>query len=235
MPAPPRDLGHIPGPVYIPQVVAVRLIWQAPNLKFFSNVLHGKFTGTTLGATQSAVNNLFSAILTAFTSSALSTMLHQQTKLSQLGVRDLTFDTTTNSGFGEVKSNIPGLAGAGPGADAALPANVAFAVTLGTGHSHQANRGRVYLGGFTASADQGTGIAVNALVLDAPAFIVAVQTAMAAYTPPLVLCIAHPARQAYTSPRTGIAYPARQAGSVPVSNITARDAIWDTQRLRVRP
>jgi hypothetical protein len=235
MAAPPRDLGHIPGPVYIPQVAAVRIIWRLPNTKLATNVLHGKFTGTTLGATQAAVNALFTAITSAFTSSLIQNVMHHDLVLQQIGVRDLTFDTTTNSGFGEIKSTLAGASGGAGGSSTALPSNVAFAVTLGSGHSHQANRGRVFLPGFDVTADQGDGFASPSVVSDAPLFIQDIQSAMASFTPSLVMCIAHPARQAYTSPRTGISYPARAAGSIPVSNISARDNVWDTQRLRVRP
>ena len=143
-----------------------RLIWKNPNGKFVSNVLHGKFTGTTLGATQASVNTLAAAINSAFTASAFSNVVHRDCQLYQIGLRDLTFDSATNSGFGEIKSTAGGPNGAAGPTTAALPMQVAFCVSLQTGHSHQANRGRVYLTGFDSTADQGDGTATPAVVKD---------------------------------------------------------------------
>jgi hypothetical protein len=44
--------------------------------------------------------------------------------------------------------------------------------------------------------------------------------------------IAHPARQAYTSPATGRHFDARPAGTVPIVTVLVRDNHWDSQRRR---
>jgi hypothetical protein len=68
----------------------------------------------------------------------------------------------------------------------------------------------------------------------AVAFIQAIDDFLSATTYGWPLCVGHPARQEYTSERTGTVHPARAAGTVDVVNILRRDLVWDTQRLRNR-
>ncbi len=219
------DPGHIAGPIFIPNVAAIRLMWDLPNGKRANNVLHGSFSSGPPN-TQTAVNNLYTAFSTALTASGLIAALVPSTEFVAVGVRDLT-EITTGIGHGEIVSNLPSTPGTATGD--ALPPSVSFVVSLKTGLRGQANRGRVYLGGFAESANEPGGIASDAAKNAAVDFIGRIQTAMNAAG--LVLCLAHPSRAAYTG-STGTNHPARGAGSVPVTSITALNNVWDSTRLR---
>jgi hypothetical protein len=107
---------------------------------------------------------------------------------------------------------------------------VSFVVSLKTGLAGQANRGRVYLTGFTETNNQPGGIASDAVKNACVAFMGDVNSAFTAIAHPL--CIAHPRRAGYTSATTGRVFPERAPGSVPVISIAALNNIWDSTRLR---
>lgn len=225
---PSEDQGHIPGPVYIPNCIAVRLHWRLPNQKTAFNVLHARYASVPT-FTQASLNSLFSAITASFVSTGLTGNLDTQTRLVAVGLRDMRQDSVSGSGFSEVTSNNAGVDGSGAGPAGPLPHQTAFVVTLRTGFSGQANRGRVYIPGFHASADDGTGRATEAAALNCVEFITGVQAALNAQS--FTLAIGKPARQEYTG-ATGVVHPARPASTATVQTITYRDLVWDTQRLR---
>jgi len=221
-----QDPGHIPGPVFIPGVAAIRLIWLLPNGKSASNILHGHYTSSPPN-TQTAVNTLYTAVTTAFTASGLAAAVVGTAELTGVGVRDLA-ESSPGVGLGEIVSSLSAVTGSATGD--ALPANVSFVVSLKTGLSRQANRGRVYLPGFAESANQPGGVASDAAKNAAVDFIGRINsTALPASGMSLV--IAHPARAGYTG-STGTNHPARSAGFVTVTSILALNNVWDSTRLR---
>jgi len=222
-----EDPGHIKGPVYIPNCLAVRLVWTLPNGKTANNILHARYSAPPT-FTQAAVNTLFTAITNAFTSSGIRTHLDTETTLAHVGVRDMRKDDTTGFGFGEWLSDNAGVAGSA-GGGAPLPAQTAFVVSLKTGLSRQANRGRVYIPGFNTAAQGTDGNASDQCAIDCVDFVVGVKDALTAAS--YQMCIAHPARQAYNN-GAGVDYPARPAGTVLVVSAVALNKVFDTQRLR---
>lgn len=236
MPGPVQDPGKIKGPVYIPNCVAIRLIWQLPNGKPASNILHGSYTST-FTPTIAMANSLFTAISTSFTSTGLGILLYYQSYFVGVGLRDLRQDPATGFGMAEFVSNTtPATPGTAANTVTALPPQTSLVVSLKTGFARQANRGRVYIPNWAATADTGAGVASPAAVTAASGFITQLASTVAGTPYNLSLCIAHPQRQSYPSRTPGApAIPARAPGTVPVISIAARDNIWDTQRLRVRP
>lgn len=236
MPALNTDPGHIPGPVFIPSCAAVRLWWQLPNGKRAFNVLHGRYASPPI-VTQAALNSFFTSIRALFTSSGLDDVLDVNTHLTNVGIRDMAQDTTGGSGgvpagFSEVVSSNAGIAGAAVGGQP-MPPQVALVVTLHTGNSGQANRGRVYLPGFNSIANGAGGAITDGARDAAQAFISGLDTLMDGIG--LNICIAHPARQAY--PGRGdppVQHPARTAHTVLVTGILTLNNVWDTQRMRAR-
>jgi hypothetical protein len=225
------DLGKIPGPVFINNVAAVRLIWTLPNGKEASNVLHASGIGTA-DLTQGQIDAKFAAIQAAFSGTgSLQTCLHQETTLQGIGVRNLSPIGSPPVAHGEVTSSESGIAGTLT--DNPLPQGIAFVVSLRTAQGGQQGRGRVFFGGFTEAMNTADGDADPAVFNGARSFLLGVQAALNAGTPALQLCIAHPARAAYTG-RSGAEHPARDAGFVPVTSIVTRDHNWDTVRLRQR-
>lgn len=220
------DDGHIPGPVFIPNCAAIRLFWDLPNGKRATNVLHAQHTGSP-PQTQTAVNALYTAVAAALTASGLAAALANTTELVGVGVRKM-----DNNGFGEGFAEMGSNLGATPGTGGtnALPANVSFVVTLRTGLSRQANRGRVYLPGFIEETNMAPGgIASDEAKNAAVDFIGRISNAFTSAS--MTLCIAHPARKSYTG-STGTSHPARSAGTVPVTSILALNNVWDSTRLR---
>jgi len=222
------DLGHIKGPVFIPNVAAIRLVWQLPSGKKAANVLHAQFA-TPPTVTQAFVNALFTSLTTGTGWSNHAGALHTTTLLTALGFRDMT-QVSTGVGHAEVLSTVTAVPGTAAASDP-LPANVAFVVSLKTGLSLQANRGRVYLPGFAESANDTTGHASTTVVSNAVAWVTQIQTVLAAQS--LNMCIAHPARKAYTGD-AGAAHADRPAGFVVVQQVLALNSIWDSTRLRSR-
>src|SRR5262245_12140226 len=121
------DPGHIPGAVYIPRCIAVRLRWRFANSKEGSNVLHASYT-TPPTFTQTSVNNLFTAFQSAFSSSLMSDALDVETTFVGIGLRDMAqySDATGTYGLGEFLSNNTGITGAAGPAGGPLPHQVAF-------------------------------------------------------------------------------------------------------------
>jgi hypothetical protein len=220
------DPGHIFGPVFIPNCAAIRLVWTLVNGKQASNVLHASFS-TPPPNTQVFINGLFTAISSGFTSSGLAAVVHSGVHLAFVGLRDLT-EISPGVGHGEIVSNLAAVPGTAPAADP-LPANISFVVSLKTGLAGQANRGRVYVTGFTEGGNDPGGNASIAVSNAATAFIANVSSDLT--TNALSMCIAHPARNGYTGD-TGAVHPARQAGTVLVTNIVSLNNVWDSTRLR---
>src|SRR4029450_12161621 len=169
------DPGHIPGAVYIPNCLAIRLFWTLPNAKQAFNVLHAHYD-TPPAFNQPQANRLFPTICTAFTGSGIATRLDSETHLTNAGFRDMR-QGTDGFGYGEWVSNNTGVSGRATAEDPPPP-QIAFVVSLKTGRSGQANRGRVYLPGFNAAAGDGTGRALQATADDAVDFVEAVSAAL---------------------------------------------------------
>lgn len=230
MAAPVRDPGHIPGPVFIPNVVAVRLHWTLANLKVAYNVMHASYL-TPPTFTQAQLNSMFDSIKGLYDSTGIDDDQDTQTFLTKLGLRDMRESPTPGSGFAEVVSNTGSVHGSATGGEP-MPAQIALVVSLKTNLSRQANRGRVYIPGWNSGANEATGKAKDTVLVNAVEWITAIQTVLNANG--LKLCIAQPARAAYTSDRSGVSYPARPAGHQDVTQIVCLDKVWDTQRLRAR-
>jgi hypothetical protein len=228
MAGPIQDPGHIPGPVFINGVAAIRLFWRLKNGKLAFNVLHGKIEGSPI-TTQAAVDTLFTNIKGALSDSGLLAALDVETILQKVGYRNMSSDSP-GVGYAEIISagtEMPGTASGG----SSLPAQIALVVSLRTAFSGQANRGRCYLGGFNTGAQDLAGRVQGGVADNAVDFLEGVQSALD--TAGHQLCIAQPARKAYVG-RTGTNHPARDADSVPVTNIVVLNNVWDTQRLRSR-
>lgn len=221
------DPGHINGPVFIPGVAAMRLIWRMPSGKEVSNVLHG--SGAVAGnRTQAYVNGLYTAVQTAWESTGYRPACSNLFSLQAVGYRDLS-EASPNVGYAEIRSNL--AATAGEATDNPLPANVSFVITLKSQFRGQANRGRIYFTGFTEDSNDANGNPEDDLKNALVDFAGAVDSLMTSHG--LTLCIAQPARQAYDSPVPPFTHhPAREAGSVPVIGISAHDQLWDSTRLR---
>lgn len=226
MPAPIRDLGHIPGPIFIPNCCAVRLYWKIPNGKTVFNVLHASYEGIP-GLSEEFVEGLQTDIEAALQTSGWLSSMDTETVLAKIGIRDMR-DVGGGTGLSEWVSSgggVPGTAtGGGP-----MPAQIAFVVSLKTGLAGQANRGRVYLPGINTTTQDPNGLMKGPNGDSAVQFIRNVRGALT--DSGLTLAIAHPARQHYVG-RNGQDHPARDADTVAVTNIVSLNLVYDTQRLR---
>lgn len=230
------DPGHINGAVFIPNCIAVRLIWKLSNGKQVSNVVHGAYTGAPPTLAQGDVDALGSTLKANFTST-MATYMSNQTQLVAVGIRDMAaFNRPdgTQVGRGEFISAGSPAAGA-DGTNKALPVNVAFVITLTTGLAGPQNRGRIYYGGWSSLADNSDSTVLQVAADSAKNFTTDLKTALSGFTPSLVLSLAHPARAAYDSLKPPFTHhAARGAGTVTVNDIRYRDLVWDTQRRRIR-
>jgi hypothetical protein len=221
------DPGHIPGAVFIPNCASVRLIWELANGKQASNVMHGSYTSPP-PRTMTWINGLFNAIGTAFAASNHQGNVSDAVRLVAVGVRDMA-QTSPPGGWTEIRSDAAAVSG-GNGTDP-LPPNVSFVVSLKTDRRGQANRGRVYLPGFAENMNTPGGVCDDAASDNAVDFIRRVQTGMSSNG--LTLCIAQPARAAYTSPVPPFTeHDQRPARTVQVNSVVKLNNVWDSTRLR---
>ncbi len=213
------DGGAIGGPVVIPSVAEISIVWTLAGGKQGHCVLHGRYTGTFAGTVAQAT-----AIHQALTGNsqftAFNSHLAPTTLLQAVGIRDL------NTPFqGQFLGAGTVVAGSGP--SPALPNEVALVATLHTALSGRANRGRMYTPGWNTASVVADNTVLPAAMTDYQAWCNIIQGALNASGYQLV--IGQKARQAYTG-TTGTAHPARPAGSVPVTSIFVRDNHWDSQR-----
>jgi hypothetical protein len=126
-----------------------------------------------------------------------------------------------------IASSVAGVPGTAAGV--ALPTEVALVITKRTAATGRANRGRIYVPGWAASAVAADNTAIAAVVTDLQAWANTIQNAFNASGYQMV--IAQPARNSYIG-ETGTVHPARPAGSVTVSSLQVRDGHFDSQRRR---
>jgi hypothetical protein len=217
------DGGYLPGPKIIPNACMVRLNWTLNDVKIAHNVYFANYTGTP--ALSAAVAETVRAGLVAGAGwTNLAAFLTTGCSLTGVTITDMRSTVATNF-------DSTGAATAGTGVATALPDEMAAVITFRTGLRGQSGRGRMYFPGWASNA-VGTGgviapLAVTALGAWANTNLYAnIASAIGAGV------IAHPARQAYTSPATGRHFDARPAGTVPIVTVLVRDNHWDSQRRR---
>jgi hypothetical protein len=223
---PVMDPGRIPGPVFIASAEAIKLHWVLANQKAATNVLHAKYTSFPTDVA-TFVNALFTGVKNAFTTSGLPGSLDVGTSLQAVSIRNL---APITGGYGWAENRSTGTASPGTAVGGTpLPYQVSFVVSLKTGFSGQANRGRVYIPGFNSSAIANDGTCEEEAADNCVQFIQGISDYLDGVGHEL--SIAQPARQAYEG-LTGTAHPAREARLQPVTSITRINLHWDTQRLR---
>jgi hypothetical protein len=215
------DPGMIGGPKIIPSCAAITIGWQLPGGKAGHNVLTGRYTGTFSGSVAQA-NAMLLALATGAPATALLSHLSANTHLIFVNIRDL---NTANQPL--ISSTTPGVVGSAAGPP--LPNEMALVITEHTALTGRANRGRMYIPGWSSAAVDVDNTAVAAAVTDLQAWANTVQNALNGSGYQLV--IGQPARAAYVG-STGTAHPARPAGSVTVQSLVVRDNHWDSQRRR---
>lgn len=215
------DPGRIAGPVVIPNCVAVELRWTLSNGKTAKNVLHAR-VASGFAVTPTVAEALRAAISGSAAYTAWKAHLHTSCAFASVGLRDL---RSANQPIEEST----GAANPGTGAVDPLPPEVALVATLRTALAGRSFRGRVYLCGFDAGALTATGNATAGTVTDGTNFMSEVASALTAEG--MTLCIAQPARAAYTSPN-GTVHAARPAATADVTSQLVRDGIFDSQRRR---
>lgn len=216
------DLGHKPGKVTIPNYCRVRLSWLLGDGKG-ATVWLGGTVSSGFVATPAVAQSIFAALTTGAAWTAFLAQMAPTVSFFGVTLRDIR--TPDQPLVGSTGASIAGTA-----TGTELPDEAAVVVSLRTNFVGQANRGRAYVPGFTSAAI-GAGNTIGA------ATVTAVQNWANGWPAALAaggvtLALAHPERNAYTSPRTGTAFPHRDAGSVPITSLTVRDNHWDSQRRR---
>lgn len=210
----------MPTPLPIQNAVQVRLLWSDP-VRVFMNVLHMQFTNAG-PLNPNIADTIFNSIVGNANFTTWRGFLPTTTEFTNVDVRDLR------------ASNLPlitstGTAVPGSSAGTALPPQTAMVTTLRTAQAGRAFRGRVYFGGLATNTDDGTGRiapAANTAMLGAMS---AVGQAMVSAGGTLaILQRALPDRPGHG----GVTLPARPGAIVPVTDVVARDLIFDTQRRR---
>jgi hypothetical protein len=215
------DPGAIGGPKLVPSCAEITIAWDLAGGKTGHNVLHGRYTGAFAGTVAQA-NTIIAALVAGSPATNLASHLAPPAALVRVSIRDV---NSANQAL--ITSTGPGLVGTGTGN--ALPNEVALVITEHTALAGRANRGRMYIPGWSTAAVAADNTALAAVITDLQAWANIVQNALNAAGYQLV--IGQPARNAYIG-STGTSHPARPAGSVPVTSLFVRDNHFDSQRRR---
>lgn len=199
----------------VPNAAQMRLIWSLGGQLYALNVM-GVVNAGAVAITQALTNTIGTAIKAALGSSSLNGYLHTTVELANIGLRDI---RTANQA--EFIDTGAGVAGTGTGD--VLPLQTAYCITLRTAQAGRSFRGRVYLCGYNETVNTVTGtIAASATSVN---FVAAIKAALQANGLDLGV-IARP-QEAPLIPRAGFI--------TTVTQIVARDLVWDTQRRRAIP
>lgn len=217
------DPGRIGGPLIAPSTVQVNLVWNLPNGRLGINAQHAIY-GSGFTPTTAIANALLTSLTTGAAWTAFAGHIATSAALTRIDMRDI-----NTAGNAIVSSTSTGALGTG--ALPALAAHTALVATLRTAKSGRNARGRAYLPGFASGAMGSNGQGVPALTADVNGWLATWSTVFAGQG--LTLCIPQPARQAYVG-ATGTQHPARPVGtpSIPVTSVSLRNLIFDTQRRR---
>jgi len=218
MPSP----GYIPGKLVIPATFQVRLLWQLPNSRAATNVLHA-IVPDGLVNSQGLADALFGTIAGDGTTAGYFAFLSSQTALQAVDIRDLR--TESQGLFQSTPGAVPG-----GGVANALPEEVALVCTLRSDLAGRAHRGRIYLTGFDASSIDAQGHAVAGLTLAAELWVNSALLGSFNFVG-MTMAIAHRGHNAYVN-KLGNTVPAEATGSDRVTQTIVRDNIFDSQRRR---
>lgn len=215
------DQGAIAGPKLVDNCALITLVFSLGSGKLGHVVLGGRYTPPFAG-TQSQANAILAALTGSAAWTTLATFLSPQTSFQQVLIRDI---NTAEQPV--IQGTVTAHVGTSTGTD--MPNETALVISLGTGRAGPRYRGRMYIPGWGTNA-LGTGnLVASAAVTALGSWAGGVQGALAAsgYT----WCLALPARNAYTSSKTGRVFPARPK-ETPAITLTKVDNHWDSQRRR---
>jgi hypothetical protein len=218
-----KDAGRISGPASCANVCEIMGTWTLPN----GRVIHGAFHGWASPLPSMSVglaNTLFGAFSSAW-STNLATYMHTGTSFNGVAIRDMT--SPTNPIFLSTSAAVAGTSSS----TVAMPESMAIVLTENLNVRGRGAKGRVYLGGWSQSADVTTGGISSTVQAALNAFGTAVLNGINSNG--MIACLAQVPRQQYIG-YSGTNHPARPAGHPVVSSYTCRDLVWDTQRRRVQ-
>jgi hypothetical protein len=214
------DGGHIKGAQPCPNVCEIKCVGTGANGKRNTFTLHGFFSGAS-PVNQTLAGQLWTSISTAWNSNLAPQMVPAAT-FTAVEIRDMTLPT--NPVFVGT-----GTALVGTGTPPAVAPENAIVLTEDVQKRGRGLKGRIYLGGWSNTADAGNGVISAGASGAATGFATALFAAVsgAGLTP----CVAELPRQAYTG-LTGTTHQQRAADHPPVSTYRLRNNEWDTQRRR---
>lgn len=217
------DAGRIKGAAPCASVIEVQIMCTGANGKSANFACYGSYT-TAPASMATLASALWTAISSAW-SSNLASLMAPTASINAVHVRDMT--AVTNPVFVGSTTSI-----AGTGTPPALPPENCIVLTENIQQRGKGLKGRMYLSGWVAAADSGTGVIAAAAETAANNFGAAVFAALQANS--LTPCIAQVARQAYIG-FTGTSHVARPMGHPAVGNYLVRNTTWDSQRRRGQP
>jgi hypothetical protein len=216
------DPGAIGGPVVVPNAIKVMPLWTLGDGKVTRSVLGG-----IVGSFTSASSTVAEAIRAAWVGNSQFAPLLAQiaSTVSFTGIEIQDIRQAGNPVFRSTGAAVPGT-----GTGTELPDEVALVLTLRTAKIGRQWHGRLYQQGWSSVALGAGNTANPAAVTALTNYPNCILAGMAAGG--LSWGLIQPARQAYTSPKTGTSFPARAAHIEPITSQLVRDNHWDSQRRR---
>lgn len=215
------DQGLIQGPKLVDNCAQITLRFSLESGKVGHVVLGGRYIPPFAGTVTQA-NAIHTALSTGAAWTAVAAFMPTSTIFTGVDIRNIHLPD---------QAIISSTSTAAPGtsASAALPSEVAAAFTLRTGLTGPRYRGRAYIPGFATNA-------LGAGNLVAAAAVTALNNWQGTFAAALsaqgyTWCLALPARNAYTSIKTGRVFPARPK-ETPSITAAPMNNHWDSQRRR---
>lgn len=219
------DPGAVGGKVYVPQCAQIRVTFALEGGRIGHLVWYGRYAGAFAGSVAQA-NAIMTALTTGGTWTALAAFWPPSTAITAVTIRNVGDPVNV---FPEISST--NAAAGGTSASAALPNEVALAVTLRTAQAGKQARGRSFVPGWATNALGAGNVCAATTVTALQNWANTWGSAVASgsvYTH--VLGLKH--RVAYVSPKTGVSYPDRPAQALTITQWQVRDNHWDTIRNR---
>lgn len=215
------DQGLVAGPKLVDNCALISFIFSVGSGKQAHVVLGGRYVPPFAG-TQAQANAILSTLTSGANWTTLATFLSPQTSFHQVSIRNInTADQPT------ILSTVTEHVGTSTGTD--MPSEIAVVASLKTGLTGPRYRGRMYFPGWATTALGAGNLVASAAVTALTSWASNIQGALSAqgYT----WCLALPARNAYTSVKTGRQFPARPKETPSIVTFVV-DNHWDSQRRR---
>jgi hypothetical protein len=214
-------------PLQVNNAGLLRVIWSLGGTPFAVNV-YG-FSGTLAAPpTPALASSIATAMATRYGTSGLPAMQHTSVSCTAIGIRDIHRPSSP-----EIPGTFTPFSGTGTGN--LLPLQVSFCTTIRTAKAGRSFRGRSYIPGFAAAANDIAGHPVATVRSACQTWVTNIDASLADNGYQLAV-ISRPVWMEVDPPTIPPTFTLiREGAANDMTTVEGRDLIWDTQRRRLYP